>query len=267
MLASHLGGFEALQRLSQAPGVERRRTARLPLSPAASPTTPPASLFPYSPAEWVSRLSRRLIHRLEQFSPPAAAGASSNSGAPEALAPAGLSRSLVTIASGIQAPVELLLRLAGERSVVGETPAPAARPATGAASELLRAPAQRQPVSQPAWETPFSDQPRLGAPAPAAFLPPGAQQGFYPQAGSLPLPGAGQPNFRPPLAAPLASETPPTLLSPQEVYDAPTPYAAAAQRALALRDQAELAEEDLDLLAEKIKRILDDEARRFGIPV
>jgi hypothetical protein len=35
----------------------------------------------------------------------------------------------------------------------------------------------------------------------------------------------------------------------------------------ALRDEAELVQEDLDSLADKMKRILDEEARRYGIQV
>jgi hypothetical protein len=95
----------------------------------------------------------------------------------------------------------------------------------------------------------------------------GARQGFYPRAESLPLPAASLVGAQPLFAPPLATEIPPTLLPPRAPFDAPTPLASAALRHEALRDEAELVQEDLDSLADKMKRILDEEARRYGIQV
>lgn len=175
-----------------------------------------------------------------------------------------VARAFAAATEGPGAPVNLLLRLAGTATAgtEGATAIPAARPAPR--SPLLRSQAERTPSGAPDWDMPFSEIPRQAAPAPEAAPPPGARQGFYPQAGSLPLPAAGQPEYRPPLAPPLAAPTPPTLMAPQATFDAPTPAASASLRQQARSDEAEVPE-DLDELAAKIRRILDDEARRHGI--
>jgi len=68
------------------------------------------------------------------------------------------------------------------------------------------------------------------------------------------------------VAVPGAEVRLPALLPPQEPGAAPIPLAATIAGQGALLESI-LADDDLDLLAAKIKRILDDEARRHGIDV
>ncbi len=263
LLARRAGGSQALSSLAPAP---RDIHSRKPFSQIpAPPVARPANLPPVPP-EWVALLNHRLTDHLNLHAPSMTPGMLFDR---EALGQEreGLAQpAWVLPLPSATAPLDLLLRLAGV------LPAFASRRALrnvseGQPSELLRAPAERSSSSGLTWSEPFSSAPRQAAPAPESLVPTGAQQGFYPQAGSLALPAAGQPNFRPTLAPPLAADTPPTLLSPQEVYDAPTPYAAASLRHEAGRDEFVLVQEDLDLLAAQIKRILDEEARRYGISV
>ncbi len=172
---------------------------------------------------------------------------------------------------GPAASLALLQRLAGSSQAPALIGAPERMspsgtpldPLTGGASGSNGRPAQAAPgaTSQPASVQEWW--------IPAPSMDP---RGFYPEAGSQPLPevaltpleGARRPHVIPPLAA----ENLPTLLPPQAVYDAPTPAASAAARSATRRDQdILLAQEDLSVLAERIKRILDEEARRHGINV
>lgn len=187
------------------------------------------------------------------------------------LVPGWIARAASAGLAGPLAPLELLLRLLDEPGAIHKQ-SPARNNGLEGAAEasprpLLQGQAERTASGAPAWDAPFSSAPRGAAPSPVLNPPTGAQQGFYPQSGSLPLPAAGQPNFRPPLAPPLTSEHAPTLLPPQGVFDAPTPFAAATARQAAKDDENRLVEEELDILASKIKRILDTEARLYGIQV
>jgi len=253
LLTRSAGGMHTLAALAKGAGASRLS------GHAVVPTRAAARLGVAQPAyllsEWVNRLSRRLIQQLE------------TGDATSRLSPQDwIERSMALPVAGPQASRDLLIRLV-DISVpgAGDSTRPS-RTGEKAPPALLRSPGERSPSGLPAWEAPFSRAPRQAAPAPTTLIPPGAQQGFYPQAGVLPLPGAGQPNYRPPFAPPLAASTPPTLMTPQDVYDAPTPYAAAALRQEAKKDEELLVQEDLDMLAGKIKRILDEEAQRFGIP-
>lgn len=116
-------------------------------------------------------------------------------------------------------------------------------------------------------DVPVEPIPRPGVAASRQSVSESAQQGFYPQVGSLPLPAASLNGGQSLFAPPLATEIPPTLLPPLAPFDAPTPLASATLRHEALRDETDLVQEDLDFLADKIKRILDEEARRHGIQV
>lgn len=126
-------------------------------------------------------------------------------------------------------------------------------------------------TSRPPEQNPGSDvaaeRRRTGTEAPPRSASEAAREGFYPQTGSLPLPEAGLDGGQSLVAPPLAAEIPATLLPPRRPFEAPTPYASATLRHEALGDEADLVQENLDALADKIKLILDEEARRYGIQV
>ncbi len=268
-----------------APQKSPPRTApRVPPVPRVFPQAInlPISISPHTglPTGWMARLGPRLARRLG-WGGVSPAGEPSPPGVVirESVDSSGRIPDWVAHAAALElvgpaAPLKLLLRLIGEEDASFDSHparnAPVAQEGqegASARSPLLRSQAERALPAPPAWDAPFASTPRGKAPTPVPQPPTGAQQGFYPQSGSLPLPAAGQPYFRPPLAPPLAAGHPPTLLPPQAVFDAPTPIASAAARQAAKHDEANLAEEDLDVLASKIKRILDDEARRYGIQV
>jgi hypothetical protein len=276
LLARRAGGYRVVSQLSGKPRHARRLAAlnsalRFSNDQAGFAAVSSAGLQP----GWLARLGRRLDGRFSQVS------GSLRRATPVSFdesvfqdgnaVPGWVARALALDVAGQEISPEWLLYLAGEAESLSGQLSPHSRPSDlasqTASPDLLSNPAARSASGVPAWDAPFSDTPRGEAPSPIVPPPTGAQQGFYPQLGSLPLPAAGQPNFRPLLAPPLAAEIPPTLLTPQEVFDAPTPYASAASRQAARRDEANLIEEDLDVLAVKIKRILDDEARRHGIVV
>ena len=285
LLARRAGGYRTVSRLSTQ---QKMAKWAVPFFSAASPrpSLPGSDLSTRADSGlqpgWLARLSRRLSYRFRETPPfSALTGSAQTEEFPtgeldETAGAAGnvsswVARAVAVEPTGPTAPLTLLLRLLGEAEPLSENPpvrrAPPVRGAKPSPTELLRSQAERTASGVPEWDAPFSSTPRGEAPAPVVQPPTGAQQGFYPQSGSLPLPAAGQPNFRPPLAPPLASEHTPTLLPPQEVFDAPTPFAAATARQAAKFDEGRLVEEDLDMLASKIKRILDDEARRHGIQV
>jgi len=263
LLARRSGGFNALSRLA---GRSRSSTKVTSLPAPVHHTTSlhqaSSSIIPASlRSGWLERRNWRLVRRFKGSIQPNMTSVSAS---------AWFKRAAVLAMDGPGAPLAMLSRLAGLAGVLPDAPAEGGSPvqrSLPAERTLLQSQAERTPSGFPAWETPFSSAPRGAAPTPTPQAPTGAQQGFYPQDGTLPLPSAGQPHFRPPLAPPLASEQLPTLLTPQAVFDAPTPYAAATARQEAKEDEERLVEEDLDVLAGKIKRILDDEARRNGIQV
>jgi len=225
--------------------------------------------------DWATRLAYRLRRRIEQSN---RASGNLMYAHPESLnihltnfSPGWVARSLAVDPTGPSIPEDFLWHLVATdlnpMKFVPLKDQPSVLDRKASSSALLNNPAERSASGIPAWDAPFSTTPKGEAPAPVSQQPTGAKQGFYPQLGSLTLPAAGQPNFRPPLAPPLASEHNPTLLPPQEVFDAPTPIATALAQQAAKSDETLLLEEDLDDLADKIKRILDDEARRHGIQV
>jgi hypothetical protein len=117
--------------------------------------------------------------------------------------------------------------------------------AIGITTNEVAVPLTHKPVSTPAVPT-------KTIPGPTAFSP-----------RTL----AGLDRGEPLVAPPLAAEVPATLQAPRTLFEAPTPYASATLRHEARQDETDLVQEDLDLLADKIKRILDEEARRHGIQV
>jgi hypothetical protein len=190
--------------------------------------------------------------------------------------------------AGPGAPFDLLLRAAGAAAAAenwreggpqgrrgaggasSSNEAPARRPGAGpltTGESFLHELAERSGERLEGARSPIESLPVPEAPAPRPEPPEGARQGFYPQTGALPLPEAGRGGGRPLVAPPLAADTPPTLLQPRFPFDAPSPFATATLRREAQRDEVDLAQEDLDLLAARIKRILDEEARRYGIDV
>jgi hypothetical protein len=277
LLARRAGGYRVVSQLSGRPQHAKRLAA---LSSAVEGFSQARAGFMAVSSVglqpgWLAHLSRRMDGRFRQVSGSPSWAAPVNFG--ESAIEEGntisgwVARAFALDLAGQEISPDWLLHLVGAVESLPGQPSPHSRP-SGLASQttspgLLSNPAARSVSGIPAWDAPFSDTPRGEAPSPIVSPPTGSQQGFYPQQGTLPLPAAGQPNFRPLLAPPLAAETPPTLLPSQEVFDAPTPYASAAARQAARRDEANLIEEDLDVLAVKIKRILDDEARRHGIQV
>jgi hypothetical protein len=155
---------------------------------------------------------------------------------------------------GPRASLELLLRWSGQASL-----------AEGR-SEEKNVSRGRKTISSSALPTESLSVSEVATSNPVA-LEHAQQKGFYPQVGSLPLPESGLDGVQPLVAPPLVTEVPGTLLPARGRFDAPTPFASATLRHEALRDETDLAEEDLDQLADKLKRILDEEARRHGIQV
>lgn len=304
VLARHAGGYKALSQLNKRPVKHHLRNISHRISPEIVPLLTSAHPIPgwSNPAEWVQRVGKRVAQmalrmgrtvsqatrgiRQRQVEGPASTGTTNVETRSLAVLGGWADRATLLTLDGPVAPLDLLLRLIEDNPRAGfgsprNSEGLAARNRRGNASRLqaeevpgrvfsqetLHSQAERTASGVQAWDAPFSRAPLQGASYPEIPPPTGSQQGFYPQAGSLPLPAAGQPNFRPPLASPLATENAPTLLAPQAVFDAPTPFASAASRQAAKQEEAALAEEDLDILAAKIKRILDEEARRHGITV
>jgi hypothetical protein len=270
LLTRRAGGYQIVSRLSARQKKSGRPAFPTTSSPRGNPSNQAVFTFPDSNERltWLAPLSRRLGRRFQQV--PLSQKPTGDVGA-NGIIPDWITHAISVEPAGPYAPLSLLLHLIGEGGSLPEDhPLRNSRPDRQlemTQTQLLRSQAERTASGVPAWEAPFSSMPRGDAPAPVTQPPTGAKQGFYPQSGSIPLPAAGQPYFRPPLAPPLATEIPPTLLPPQEVFDAPTPFASAETRQSAKRDEARLDEQDLDVLASKIRRILNDEARRHGIQV
>lgn len=69
------------------------------------------------------------------------------------------------------------------------------------------------------------------------------------------------------IAPPAVAPSLPPLLLPQTVSEPPLTVGTATVRQEARQEAVAVAEKDLSVLATKIKRILDEEARRYGIDV
>lgn len=78
--------------------------------------------------------------------------------------------------------------------------------------------------------------------------------------------GAGEMKFSAPIIPPNVTPSLPDLLPRQRTGAPPLPVAAATARRGA-REEVMMATDDLDVLAAKIKQILDEQARRHGIDV
>jgi len=205
-------------------------------------------------SQYVARITRRLAHTLNhpetnrlgrnEF-PEMSFGFFTTS----SWAQASLSASL----TGPSTKLDLLIYWARRENAIGITTNEVAVPLT------------HKPVSTPAVPTKTIPGPTTFSPR--TFASTDAQHGFYPQTGTMPLPEAGLDRGEPLVAPPLAAEVPATLQAPRTLFEAPTPYASATLRHEARQDETDLVQEDLDLLADKIKRILDEEARRHGIQV
>lgn len=272
LLARRAGGYQVVSRLSA-----RAKPARRPAQRVASNARRLDSTLVPGPGlspDWLARLEGHLVRRFQRVSRSLGQMISVAPSLPpytlENMA-SWVSHALALNLAGPGASLEFLQRLVDAAETLPENRSARHRSPDSVSEttspELLRSPAERSASGVPPWDAPFSDTPRGEAPSPVLQPPTGAQQGFYPQMGTLPLPAAGQPNYRPLVAPPLAAETLPTLITPQVPFDAPTPYVSAAARQAVRQDEERLAEEDLDLLAAKIKRILSDEASRHGIRV
>lgn len=154
------------------------------------------------------------------------------------------------VLNGPPAPPELLARLAG-MSQAEALASPDSHRSGGAPRRRSARGSQRAMLPD---EKPAPEQPDAG---------------FQPEPGMVDAPAAAQirrSEFTP-LAPPGATGSLPPLAAPQKPYDPTLPVAAATLRYGAQREAAETAPEDLSDLATKIKRILDEEARRQGIHV
>jgi hypothetical protein len=163
---------------------------------------------------------------------------------------------------GPTAPLELLTRLAGRCSPVNA--AERSRP-TPNNLQPAAVDAVRQVASNALYPPDRGDGdvetfvPEAGSAEryQSAWVPSPVQTGTISGFEALDSRAAAPPTVNPPL---------PTSFSAQLMGASALPIAAEIARRDA-RAEAGIAEEDLDLLAEKIKRILDDEARRHGIDV
>ncbi len=152
---------------------------------------------------------------------------------------------------GPTASSELLARLAGADAVDTLSIAEGARPGA----------APRRPTTAHAPAVTRAS-PTLSSRQPAGkYAPPGT-----PGAASIAPPRVTGSEFTP-LAPPGATVSFPALSPPQKPYDPTLPAAAATLQYGTRREVAETAPEDLEALASRIKRILDEEARRHGIDV
>jgi hypothetical protein len=171
---------------------------------------------------------------------------------------------------GPAAAIDLLERLAGVASPEVLSPGDAARPGGSprrpAAESLTRIPASPKDLpgripggrlindtAQAAVASPrvtASEFTPMNPPVAAAIAPPRVTGSEFT-----------------PLAPPGATVSFPALSPPLKPYDPTLPAASATLQYGARREAVDAMPEDLDVLAAKIKRILDDEARRHGIDV
>jgi hypothetical protein len=169
--------------------------------------------------------------------------------------------------SGPSAPLALLVRILRSSELAREAPRTAPRGGenpSGGASPFLTEWVERSGQQLEGARRPIETTPTPEAPSPPGEAAEGARQGYYPQSGTLDLPAAGAGGGRPLLAPPLAADTSPTLAPARFAFDAPTPIASATLRREAKRDES-ASDDELDVLADKLKRILEEQARRHGI--
>jgi hypothetical protein len=167
--------------------------------------------------------------------------------------------------AGPIAPRDLLVRLirpaqvgSFSRTVFGSEPGELARSfgrpvpeeRTERRRRSLSVPLDRVvPASRPAVEPRVV--PRPGGRVPSSLA--------VPQPEEIPAPAE-------PIAPPAAASSLPALVPAQKVREAAFPLAGIMAQ-LGSRGEAAAKEDDLDLLAAKLKRILDEQARRHGIDV
>ncbi len=87
------------------------------------------------------------------------------------------------------------------------------------------------------------------------------------QSQSVNYPAGAQAYPPPRIAPPAVASALPALRPPQQAYEPVTPVAASTARHGAQQEESKTPPAELDELAVKIKRILDEEARRYGIDV
>jgi hypothetical protein len=277
LAAAKGGAFPPRSRLELAPQAPvSKRNAMAPVESGGGRGRMPSVDSPFTP---VSRreVSQRLAARLAQSMLRHASAWRASSGrardtevlaAPASEAePSWARASFDTTPGGPRAPIALLLRVLKASEPAHEappTPPRSGESPSGAVAPFLTEWVERSGQQLEGARRPIETTPTPEAPSPPAEAAEGARQGYYPQSGTLDLPAAGAAGGRPLLAPPLAADTSPTLAPARFAFDAPTPIASATLRRDAKRDER-ASDDDLDALADKLKRILEEQARRHGI--
>lgn len=263
------------------PSPDRRPSTPATARPMPISSSPPAPVLePEAHVEWMRSLVRRAQRPLRSLP------RTVPDGAPPAAEPGALPL------SGVQAPFQLLTRLAGGADGDGRDRGRHHQSSGG--DDGAETPVQGEPVpdgrASRAEGSPLQpSSPR--ADATAGFwgtIPPGDVSSFYSSRasplGEIPAasrratnasggaasqsassrPGTDSP-FR--IAPPALASSLPPLVSPRTRDTPPYPLATVVARLGANTDEFAAPEEGITQLADRIKRILDEEARRHGIDV
>ena len=162
-------------------------------------------------------------------------------------------------AGRLTAPSDLLGRLAG---------APEAdKDAFGRGVQRGAAHQRTSATRSPAWPGSLGPEDAQPGPTRASAPTEGAAAVALPATASRTGDVTGEPESRARIVPPVVAPSLPPLLPSQGVSMPSPPVAAAIVRQGARREETPAAEDDLNMLAAKIKRILDEEARRHGIDV